>query len=190
MGAKLNNMSKLKEALEKSSSLEGDNSKKRISDSLCDLINRQIEREFKSFLIYNSMSNYLSYNGLTNGAELFKKYAHEELDHMHVFQDYLLYRNDLPCGCITADPVEKFESPLQIIEKSFEHEVFVTNSIKEIAQAAINESDFITYELALKMLKEQVEEEAKFETMLDKIELYKNSDSLNYFIEEEFESKL
>ena len=183
-------MSRLKEALETSPSSEGGESKKRISDSLCDLINRQIEREFNSFLIYNSMSNYLNYNGLSNGAILFKKYAHEELEHMHIFQDYLLDRNDLPCGCINVDPISKFESLLQVIEKSFEHEIFVTNSIKEIAKAAISESDFMTYELMLKMLKEQVEEESKFETILDKIELYKNSDSLNYFIEEEFKSKL
>ena len=180
----------LKKALERPSSKEGGTSGKRISDTLCALINRQIEREFNSFLIYNSMSNYLNYNGLTNGAQLFKKYAHEELEHMHIFQDYLLDRNDLPCGCIKTDPIEKFESPLQVIKKSFEHEIFVTNSIKEIAQAAISESDFMTYELMLKMIKEQTEEEAKFETMLDKIELYKNSDSINYFIEEEFESKL
>jgi ferritin len=182
--------SRLEEALMKPSSSEGGTSKKRISETLCGLINKQIESEFKSFLIYNSMSNYLNYNGLTNGAELFKRYAHEELDHMHIFQDYLLDRNDLPCGCISTDPIEKFESPLQVIEKSFEHEVSVSNSIKEIAQVAISESDFMTYELTLQMLKEQVEEESKFETMLDKIELYKNSDSLNYFIEEEFKSKL
>ena len=183
-------MSELKKALEKSSSSEGGNSKKRISETLCSLINKQIEKEFNSFLIYNSMSNYLNYNGLTNGAELFKKYAHEELEHMHIFQNYLLDRNDLPCGCITTEPVLKFTSPYDVIKKSFEHEIAISNSIKEIAKAAMAESDFMTYELTLKMLKEQVEEESKFETILDKIELYKNSDSLNYFIEEEFKSKL
>ena len=57
----------------------------------------------------------------------------------------------------------------QIIQMSLDHEVEVSTQCKKLADAAFKKADHMLYELALKYLKEQVEEHDKMQNWVDQL---------------------
>lgn len=147
-------------------------SKKRISDTLENMINTQIQRELDSSMIYLSMSEYLNYVGWFGAAKLFKKYSDEELTHMHKFREYLQDRNVLPKIPASTEQPRTYECIKDIVQKTYDHEVQVSKWISEIASASLKEGDFTTYQMLNWFINEQIEEEAKALYWIDRIEMY------------------
>jgi ferritin len=55
---------------------------------------------------------------------------------------------------------------------SFDHEVEVSTQCMKLADAAFKKADHMLYELALKYLKEQVEEHDKMQNWVDQLEAF------------------
>jgi ferritin len=60
----------------------------------------------------------------------------------------------------------------EIIEQSYNHEVFVTKQCKDLADKAMKAGDHMLYTLAGQYLKEQIEELDKMQTWLDKLSAF------------------
>lgn len=140
-----------------------------LSDDCVDYLNYRVQQEEYSGRIYLSMSLWLDNNGYVNGAKLWRKYSDEEMKHADIARDYLLAMGVQPATPELEQPEQNFTGFPQIIKESYQHEIDVTNQIKELASDAFKKADHMLYELALGYLKEQVEEHAKMQNWIDQL---------------------
>lgn len=134
-------------------------------------INYQINRELYSEYLYLAMSAYLESKGLEGMANFMKVQAEEEHFHAMKFFNYLNERG----GRVELEAIEKppvnFDSPLAVFEESLKHEKLVTSLINKLMDTAIAVNDHAARSFLNWYVDEQVEEEASFEAILDKMEL-------------------
>jgi ferritin len=143
----------------------------RLSPAVQEVLNTQIRNELISSQIYKAMSACLDSRGYINGAKVFFKYGQEELAHMDKIFAYMFDRN---CKPITAEcPTQKltYNNVREIIETALNHEIVVTANWDNIANTALANKDNTTYEFSMWFLKEQVEEEDKFRSLLFQMNL-------------------
>lgn len=143
-----------------------------ISEECVKYLNYRIEQEEYSSRIYLSMSMWLNNKGYTGAASLWKKYSDEEMAHADWARTYLLSFGLQPLTPKLEQPEQNFTGLPQIIQLSFEHEIEVSQQIKQMAGHAFTKGDHMLYELCLKYLKEQVEEHDKTQTWVDKLEAF------------------
>lgn len=142
-----------------------------ISKKIIDLLNYRIEQEEYSSRLYQAISMCMSYKGYLGASKLFKKYSEEELIHADWAYDYLLSMDIRPIVPALKAPPEEFEGLVAVLQLAYKHEVEITNQCKELASATLAEGDFMCHELALRYLKEQVEELDKTTKWLDRIDI-------------------
>lgn len=143
-----------------------------ISDKVIKLVNFRIAEEENSSRIYKAMSVWLGYNGYPGAEKLWQKYSDEERAHMEWAYKYLLDLNIKPTVPALPAPAGEFKGLSQIIAMSYQHEVDITNQVKELTKVAQEEGDFLTMELGLKYCKEQVDELGKTQNLLDQLEAF------------------
>jgi ferritin len=142
-----------------------------IKKNIQDEINEQITREIYSSILYLSMAGYFTAKNLTGFANWMRIQAKEEMDHAMKMFDYVLDRGgETKINTIEAPP-ENWDSPLAIIEATYEHEKKVTEYINHLAELAINERDHATNNLMQWFVDEQVEEEASVDEILSRMKM-------------------
>lgn len=146
--------------------------KKVISESLKSLLNYRIEQEEYSSRVYLAMSMWLNDNGYMGAAKLWKKYSDEELSHADKAREILLAFGIQPETPLLQKPTQTFQGLPDIIRKSYDHEVEVTNQCAALTKSAMNEGNFMVMELGLWYSKEQVEELDKLQTFIDKLDAF------------------
>lgn len=132
----------------------------------------RIQQEEESSRLYLAMSSWLNNEGYTGAAQLWKKYADEEMTHANWAREYLLAMGVTPATPVLAVQPISFDGLPAIIYASYDHEIVVTKQIKAMATAALKEGDHMLYELCLRYLKEQVEEHDKTQTWVDKLNTF------------------
>lgn len=125
-----------------------------------DAINGQIKAEFYSAYLYLSMSAYCESQSFKGMANWLKIQYQEELTHALKFYHFLLDRGGKVELKAIDEPPSEFKSPLDIFEKTHEHEKMVTGLINGLYELAKEEKDYAFQELLHWYIKEQVEEEA------------------------------
>ena len=155
-----------------------DKSKSMLSDNIIDLLNFRINEEEKSSRIYLAMHLWLEDKGYFNSSKLWKKYSEEELKHADWAREFLLSFNIKPETRPIDDVQNDFSGLDDIIHKTLEHEIVITNQCKDLSIAAFNEQDMLTFTLGQKYVAEQVEEIAKVHDLLNLLEVY-GSEKLN-----------
>lgn len=147
-----------------------------ISEKMEKLLNEQIQKEFYSAYLYLSFESYFTSRDLNGFAHWFRVQAMEERDHAIIFVNYL---NQVG-GRVKLQSIEApewdFQSIEEIIIKQLEHERFVTSSIYNIADNAIEERDHKTSSFLRWFIDEQAEEEDNAEENLSKIRLVGEDD--------------
>jgi len=142
-----------------------------VSEKIEQLLNDQIQKEFYSAYLYLSFEAYFESKNLSGFANWFRIQAMEERDHAIIFINYLnLIGGRVKLQEIKA-PEWDFNSIEEVLAKSLEHEKYVTRSIYEIADQAIDERDHKTSSFIKWFIDEQAEEEDTAEQNLDKIKL-------------------
>ena len=140
-----------------------------ISNTMINLLNQRIQKEEESSRIYLAMSIWLGFNGFSGAEKVWLGYSNEELTHAKWAYNYLMDLNIKPVVPPLQDVQKEFTGLPQIIAMSLAHEIDITNQCKELAKVANQEGDYLTFELALKYCKEQVEELAKTQAWIDKL---------------------
>ncbi len=154
------------------------------------LLVEQINKELYSSYLYLSMSNYYADKNLDGFENWFFVQAQEELDHALLFRRYLLNEG----ACVTFDAVaapdayfDSFKAPL---EKSLEHERFVTESINKIYTLANEHKDYRTLQVLNWFVKEQGEEEKNADDLIRKFDLFGSDPKSLYMLNSELGTRV
>lgn len=143
-----------------------------IDDSCISFLNYRIQQEEYSSRIYLAMSMWLNNNGYLNAAKVWKKYSDEEIGHANIARDYLLNMGVQPATPALEQPVETFSGFPDIIRKSHQHEIEITQQCSDLAKHAVKDGSHMLYELALHYLREQNEEMGKTQDLVDQLEAF------------------
>lgn len=148
---------------------------KLLSPEIIAKVNYRINQEELSSRIYLGMAIYADYHGFAGMAKLWYKYAEEELTHAKMYYEYLLDMDIQPeVGTLVSQPRD-YSGMVDIIEKSYEHEIEVTKQINELYHMASAEGCATLMELTLRNQKEQVEEIGKTTFWMDQLEAFGDS---------------
>ena len=142
-----------------------------LTQTVIDQLNEQINWEFYSSNLYLQMSAWCDSKGLEGSAAFLKDHATEEMEHMQRLFTYVSECGALPIlGEIKAPPIE-WESLKDVLEQTYEHELFVTKKINELVDVALVEKDHSTFNFLQWYVAEQHEEEKLFKSIIDKMNL-------------------
>ena len=161
-----------------------------LSKGLVKRLNDQINLEFYSSNLYLQMSSWCEYKGLSGCAAFLQAHSMEEMGHMQRLFTYVNETGSMAVlGQIDAPPTE-YESIADVFRKTYEHECLVTRRINELADAAMKETDYSTFNFLQWYVAEQHEEEKLFKSILDKIELIGADPKNLFFIDQEVRNKM
>jgi ferritin len=129
--------------------------------------NEQITRELGSGHQYLAFSAWFDSEGLPGMAHWMRLQADEERDHaMRIFQFVLDRDGKVSLGAIDA-PETDFTHPIDVFERALAQEQAVTASIYVLYAMAVDTGDFASVPLLDWFVKEQVEEEATVQQIID-----------------------
>lgn len=148
-------------------------------------LNSQVNKEFFSAYLYMSMAAYFQSIDLLGFANWMTVQAKEELIHAEKFYNFIHERN----GTVVLEAIEKprteWKSPLAAFEGVLEHEIFITNSINNLVNIALEEKDHATNIFLQWFVTEQVEEETNSTEIIKKLKLMKDFPGGVYMLDKE-----
>ncbi len=156
-----------------------------ISDSINNIINEQINKEFYSGYLYLSMSAHLRELGLFGFANWTKVQAKEEVEHGLKLFDYLIERNSFVTLKQIKTPEFEFNGILSIFNHIYEHEKSITASVMQIAKAAEEECDRTTLSFIDWFINEQIEEEQNVKDIIKRLELFGDNHASLFLMDKE-----
>lgn len=146
----------------------------KISKSMQKALNGQINAEWYSAYMYQSMAAYLEANNFKGMARWMQMQAKEEIEHGMKFYNFIFERGgEVELGAI-AKPPSTWKDPLDLFEAAYKHELHVTDLIHKLVDKADKEGDKATHVMLHWFISEQVEEE---DQTLEIVELLKKAKS-------------
>ena len=143
----------------------------KISKNIQNALNNQIALETNASNSYLAMASWCEITGYEGGASFFYAQSDEERTHMLKIVHYL---NNLGISAVipaTKLPASSFKSLESILKTSLNNEQAVTIAIHKMVEITQKEKDYSTYAFLEWFVNEQVQEETKFEFLLEKFEL-------------------
>jgi ferritin len=137
----------------------------------------QIKNEWYSAYLYLSMVSYFESVNLDGFAHWMKKQAAEEWEHGKKMFEFLLDRGVRVILQAIPQPPSDFSSPLDVFEKTLEHEKKVTSLIHAIADQSEKSNDHPSKVFIQWFITEQVEEEKNASKILDTLKKLKPDSS-------------
>ena len=143
----------------------------KLSRALQESFNEQINAELASAYLYLSMAAYFEDENLPGFAHWMRMQNEEETAHAMRFFDHVHDRGGRAVLQGIAQPPSDFTSPLDVMERTLEHERKVTALINRMYQIAIEESDYAAQVMLHELIDEQVEEEKVAEEIVDHLRI-------------------
>jgi len=143
----------------------------KISKNMRKALNNQIALEANASNNYIAMASWCEVTGYEGGASFFYAQSDEERIHMLKIIHYL---NNLGISAVipaTKVPASNFKSLESILKTSLKYEQAVTAAIHKMVEISQKDKDHSTYAFLEWFVNEQVQEETKFETLIQKFEL-------------------
>lgn len=154
-----------------------------ISEKLQKAINDQVKAEMWSANLYLAMSFYFKRNSYDGFANWMKKQSDEEMDHAMQLADYVMKRG----GVITIEAIDAVEndwkSPLEVFEHVYAHECHVSQLIDALVDVASSVRDKASQDFLWGFVREQVEEEATAQGIVDKIKNAGNAQAAIFMLD-------
>ena len=141
-----------------------------ISGDLRKLLIAQIGSELSAHQLYMAISVYFDRASLRGWGKLFKHQSIEEAQHAQKIMDFLTDNEiefDLPALKATST---RFSSPLAAAQRALQSEKDVAIQFDRMADIAIKTGDHRGHQFLQWFIEEQVEEEAKVQSIVDLIE--------------------
>ncbi len=143
----------------------------KISPKMKKPLNDQVTLEASASNSYLAMASWCEVTGYQGAANYFYVQSDEERTHMLKIVHYL---NDM--GAIASIPAIKapnssYKSLEGLIKTALKNEQTVTKAIHKMVEITQKEKDHSTYAFLEWFVNEQVQEETKFETLLQKFDL-------------------
>jgi ferritin len=143
----------------------------KISSKMKKALNDQVGLEGNASSSYLAMASWCEVTGYDGGASYFYAQSDEERTHMLKIIHYL---NDVGAPATIPAikaPVASYKSLETMIKTALKSEQTVTAAVHKMAEIAQKEKDHSTYAFLEWFVNEQVQEETKFETILQKFDL-------------------
>ena len=156
-----------------------------ISERILRIINEQINREFYSGYLYLSISAHFREMGLFGFAHRTKEQAVEEMEHgMKLFQFVIDRDGRVELAQINSPEIE-LGTPLEIYEKIYEHEKYITNAVMDVAKFAEEECDRTTLSFIDWYINEQIEEEKNALEIIKRLKIFGEDKASLYLMDNE-----
>ena len=156
-----------------------------ISNTINEILNEQINKEFYSGYLYLSMSAHLKELGLNGFASWTKIQAKEEVEHGLKIFDYLINCNSFVTLKQIRTPEFEFQGILSIFNHIYEHEQCITRAVMTIAQKSEEENDRTTLNFMDWFISEQIEEEEAVKNIIKRLELFGEDKVALYLMDKE-----
>lgn len=145
-----------------------------ISNEIEDALNEQMNKEFYSAYLYLAMSAYCNTIGLPGFAQWMRNQYEEEILHVTKMYDYILDQGGKINLKQVDQPPQEYGTPLEVFEKTLEHEQFITGSIHNLMGMAVDERDYATQTFLQWYVTEQVEEESNVNDVIAPLRMVGN----------------
>ena len=146
-------------------------SDKRISDSMEEALNKQMNAEAEQAQAYLALGVWADSNNYAGIADFFYKHSEEEREHMFKFLEYINARGGTAkIGAIPA-PRDNPTDLKSCIEDVWQHELDNSQKIYALVDKAMQEKDWATFNFMQWFVKEQIEEESLIDGLRDKFAL-------------------
>ncbi len=130
-----------------------------------------IKHEFSSADLYLAMSAYCESVNLLGCAHWMRLQSQEELSHGTKLFELVHERGGRAKLQAIDQPPGDFQSPLDIFQKSLEHEHKVTGMIHRLYGLAVTENDYATQIVLQWFITEQVEEEKNASQIVEQLKM-------------------
>ena len=137
-------------------------------------INKQINLEIQSALLYLQMSAHFANENLNGFSHWMRIQHQEELVHANKLFDYVLRRDGQVTLDAVAAPPKAWRTTLAACEAAYNAEVNNTKQINSLMDQAIKENDHATRVILEWFVEEQVEEEQSALNLIKQVQLAKN----------------
>lgn len=161
-----------------------------LSEKMIEALNKQINKEMYSAYLYMSMSAHSTYIGLKGFANWFMVQYQEEMTHAMRIYDYINDQGGQVKLAAIEQPPAEFKSPLDMFEKTLEHEKFITGCINELVDLAIEEKDHATEIFLQWFVTEQIEEEGNDNDIISKLKLVGEKGNGLFMIDKELAARI
>lgn len=152
-----------------------------ISEKLQNAMNEQITMEMWSANLYLSMSFYFDKEGYSGFAHWMRKQYFEEVQHACSMADFLIKRG----GTAKLDKIDVvptgWGTPLEVFDHVYKHECHISELVDKLVDVAAAEKDKAAQDFLWGFVREQVEEEATVQGIVDKIK--KAGDAGIFFVD-------
>jgi len=138
-------------------------------------LNEQINEEMFSAYLYLAMSAWFESRNLPGFASWMKVQAREENTHAMKFFEYVNERRGRVVLKAIKEPGKEWKSPLAAFEAALEHEQYITGCINDLVNLAGAEKDHATANVLQWFVKEQVEEEASADRIVQMLKMAANA---------------
>ncbi len=142
-----------------------------LSEKMNKALNKQINEEIFSSYLYYAMAAYFDSKGLSGFSNWMRVQTQEELSHAAKLNDYINERGGRVVLEAIAKPALEWDSPLAAFEAAYQHEQHISKCINDLVDIAIAERDHATNNFLQWFVKEQVEEEASADEIVQKLKL-------------------
>lgn len=153
-------------------------------------INEQMNREFYSAYLYLAMSAYSVHIGLKGAANWFYVQYQEEMVHFDKLYHYVLNQGEPVELKAVKNPPSEFKSLLDMFEQTLKHERYITKSIHDLIDLAIDEKDRATEVFLQWYVTEQVEEEANDNDVLARLHLAGKDGNGLFMVDQELATRV
>lgn len=160
-----------------------------LNEMVQDALNQQINTEFASSYAYLGMSAFCEHISFPGFANWLSAQSAEEYGHGMKLYKFMLARHgrvelrELPA------PQTDFGSIPEVFQDALQQEIEVSKRIDALYDLAMREKAFATLVELEWFIKEQVEEERTFRTIVSKLELGKNDPSALMDLDREMSSR-
>lgn len=155
-----------------------------INSEIQKLLNNLISVENLSSSLYLAMSAYMATKNYTGMSHWLRLQAEEERTHMLKLIDYVTDRGGTVEILNVPTQQATFGTPLETFSKVLEHEKYVTKTYRDSYDYA-NQIDQQTAILLQDFLREQVDEEAQAQKIVDRLTLAQNNASAILLLDQE-----
>jgi ferritin len=134
-------------------------------------LNQHINQEFYSSYLYLSMSAYCEFTNFPGFAHWLRVQSQEEMAHALKLFEYVNDRESRVMLQPIGQPPLEFQSLMEVMETTLEHERNVTEFIHHLYEIAIKEEDYATQVFLQWFITEQVEEEKAASDIVEQLKM-------------------
>ncbi len=154
-------------------------------EKLYKAFNEQINAEMHSSYLYLSMASWFEAENLKGMAKWMHAQAAEETKHAMKFFHFIEERRAKVNLTAIEGPKTSWDSPLQAFEEAFGHEEYITGRINKLMKLAKDAHDYAAEEFLHWFVKEQVEEEASVDEVVQRLKMLGDARNGLYMLDRE-----